>query len=112
MKRIQRKRTKGWRMPENAVYVGRPTKWGNPYQVGKMYIPEGECLINPFNPKWEMCKTIEQCLELYKQHLNRELKYKRLKLEDLKGKDLACFCSLSCKCHVDVLLEAVSSACT
>lgn len=27
-KRIQRKRTKGWRMPPGAVYVGRPTKWG------------------------------------------------------------------------------------
>lgn len=32
--RIQRKRTKGWRMPEGAVYVGRPTKWGNLFQVG------------------------------------------------------------------------------
>ena len=32
-RRIQRKRTKGWRMPEGAVYVGRPTKWGNPYPV-------------------------------------------------------------------------------
>jgi hypothetical protein len=30
-KRIQRKRIKGWRMPENAVYVGRPTRWGNPF---------------------------------------------------------------------------------
>ncbi|MBK7274882.1 MAG: DUF4326 domain-containing protein [Actinomycetales bacterium] len=29
--RIQRQRTKGWRMPEGAVYVGRPTKWGNPF---------------------------------------------------------------------------------
>lgn len=32
--RIQRKRTKGWRMPEGAVYVGRGTKWGNPFKVG------------------------------------------------------------------------------
>ena len=32
--RVQRKRTKGWRMPANTVYVGRPTKWGNPYVVG------------------------------------------------------------------------------
>lgn len=32
-KRIQRKRSKGWRMPEGAVYVGRPTKWGNPFCV-------------------------------------------------------------------------------
>lgn len=31
--RIQRKRTKGWRMPEGAIYVGRPTKWGNPIQI-------------------------------------------------------------------------------
>lgn len=29
--RIQRQRAKGWRMPEGAVYVGRPTPWGNPY---------------------------------------------------------------------------------
>lgn len=31
--RIQRKRIKGWRMPEGAVFVGRPTKWGNPFQL-------------------------------------------------------------------------------
>lgn len=34
MKRIQRQRTKGWRMPPGAIYVGRPTKWGNPWPVG------------------------------------------------------------------------------
>ena len=33
MKRIQRQRTKGWRMPENAVYVGRPSLWGNPFPI-------------------------------------------------------------------------------
>ncbi|MFE3052314.1 DUF4326 domain-containing protein [Nocardia sp. NPDC059239] len=32
--RIQRKRTAGWRSPEGAVYVGRPTKWGNPFTLG------------------------------------------------------------------------------
>lgn len=32
--RIQRRRSKGWRMPEGAIYVGRPTKWGNPYTLG------------------------------------------------------------------------------
>jgi len=30
--RIQRRRVKGWRMPEGAVYVGRGTKWGNPFK--------------------------------------------------------------------------------
>lgn len=31
--RIQRKRAKGWRMPTGAVYVGRPSRWGNPFRV-------------------------------------------------------------------------------
>jgi hypothetical protein len=30
-RRVQRSRTKGWKMPEGAIYVGRPTKWGNPF---------------------------------------------------------------------------------
>ncbi|MGZ4521042.1 MAG: DUF4326 domain-containing protein, partial [Mycobacteriaceae bacterium] len=34
-KRIQRQRTKGWRMPEGAVYVGRPTEFGNPFKAYK-----------------------------------------------------------------------------
>lgn len=29
--RIQRRRAPGWRMPEGAIYVGRPTWWGNPF---------------------------------------------------------------------------------
>jgi hypothetical protein len=32
--RIQRRRSQGWRQPINAIYVGRPTRWGNPYKVG------------------------------------------------------------------------------
>ncbi len=30
-KRIQRSRAKGWRMPPNTVYVGRPSLFGNPF---------------------------------------------------------------------------------
>lgn len=36
--RIQRKRTKGWRMPEGAVYVGRGSRWGNTYKVGETLV--------------------------------------------------------------------------
>jgi len=31
--RIQRRRTPGWRMPEGAVHVGRPSPWGNPFPL-------------------------------------------------------------------------------
>ena len=41
-KRIQRKRTRGWRMPRGAVYVGRPSKFSNPYAI---YFENGKWFI-------------------------------------------------------------------
>lgn len=51
-KRIQRKRTKGWKMPAGAIYVGRPTRWGNPYSIG-----DG------------LCETIDQVVSYYEMWL-------------------------------------------
>jgi hypothetical protein len=34
-RRIQLSRKKGWRLPSNTVVVSRPSKWGNPWRVGK-----------------------------------------------------------------------------
>lgn len=82
-KRIQRKRTKGWRMPEGAVYVGRPTKWGNPWKVSKTM-------------------SADEAVELYRLGLYRESpKF----FEELRGKDLACWCPIDQPCHADVLLR-------
>jgi hypothetical protein len=86
MKRIQRKRTKGWRMPPNTVYVGRPTKWGNPFKRG-------------------MDGNIDRVLFLYKQWLEGELEDRPDLLDPLKGKDLACWCPLDKPCHADVILK-------
>ena len=30
---MQLRRTKGWRLPDGAVVVARPTRWGNPFRV-------------------------------------------------------------------------------
>ncbi|SFF27693.1 DUF4326 domain-containing protein [Nitrosomonas sp. Nm166] len=40
-RRVQLKRVKGWRMPENTVKVDRTTKWGNPFAPGRenLFIP-------------------------------------------------------------------------
>lgn len=35
--RIQRKNTKGWHTPQGALYVGRGTRYGNPYLIGESY---------------------------------------------------------------------------
>ena len=34
-RRVQRRRERGWRMPPNSVYVGRGSRWGNPFVIGR-----------------------------------------------------------------------------
>lgn len=119
MKRIQRKRTKGWKMPINAKYVGRPTKWGNPFKLS----PDGYILYYKINKKigspwcyWSINGgfEVDDVVELYGHWLDGKLKhYSSLpsppSIEKLKGKDLACFCPLSSPCHVDAILERIGN---
>jgi hypothetical protein len=102
-KRIQRKRTKGWRMPEGAVYVGRPTRWGNPWSIGstEWFIEEGG-LINrePHEPL-----TREQAIKSFSNSMSHDGYRAQLIREALAGKDLACWCPLDSPCHGDVLLD-------
>jgi hypothetical protein len=86
VKRIQRKRSKGWKMPPNAVYVGRPTKWGNPYKIG-------------------VDGSREEVIAKYREWLKKKLEEDPTFLDPLKGKDLACWCPLNKPCHADVILE-------
>lgn len=98
-KRIQRKRAKGWRMPEGAVSVTRPGKWGNPYVVGKRYTDEAM-------PENDFICTLEMSLELFENHIKSILLYDDPDfLAPLKGKDLACWCKEGTPCHADLLLR-------
>lgn len=111
MKRIQRKRSPGWKMPENTTYVGRPTRWGNPYIVTKRKVadawqwivssPDGEASGRYTSKRAANSRAVQ----LYEWMLQDELKSNPLALESLKGRDLACWCSLDCPCHADVLIE-------
>lgn len=92
-RRIQRKRIKGWRMPENTIYVGRPSKWGNPYGVGVSF------------------ETLEECLNEYRDYLKYCIKDGSLDLKEIKGKNLACWCGLDEKCHADILLRLANNEC-
>ena len=107
-KRIQRKRTKGWKMPPNTVYVGRPTKWGNPFASNFAGLR-----------KHEQGKVRGSLAERYRAWVNvcnhlSTIDIPRITTE-LRGKDLACWCPLVDKdgkpvpCHADVLLEIANS---
>ena len=86
-------RTKGWRMPEGAVYVGRPSHWGNPFIIGT---PENGGNITPEVAVVEFRRAL----------LDGRLQIKIAAVRAaLAGKDLMCWCPLDQPCHADVLLE-------
>jgi hypothetical protein len=92
--RVQRKRTRGWRMPPGTVYVGRGSKWGNPYKIGDQGFG-----------RLPQIKTLAGVLRSFRAELKTRLYFKPDLLAELKGLDLACWCPLDKPCHADIYLE-------
>ena len=76
-------------MPPRAVYVGRPTKWGNPFRVGE-----------PGEDGLPMDRS--EAVARYTRYLRSR---PDLDPRELRGKDLVCWCALEEPCHADVLLQ-------
>ncbi|GAA2346660.1 DUF4326 domain-containing protein [Dactylosporangium salmoneum] len=91
--RIQRRRARGWRMPEGAIYVGRPTGYGNPYRVG-----------TPL-PGYRAATDAAHAVELYRALVASSPAFQAMARRDLAGRDLVCWCRESDPCHADVLLR-------
>lgn len=89
-KRIQLSRRKDRRMPPNSVSVARPGKWGNPFRVGDFGIPDQAAAV-----------------ERYREWLDGRVvgPERPASFEELRGKNLACWCKPGSPCHADVLLE-------
>jgi hypothetical protein len=112
--RIQRKRTKGWKAPAGAVYVGRGTPWGNPAVIGSWMCLGDPDLGSRFKMSWtrtdaanateryEHIQTAAQAVDWFRRFL---VANQIRDLEKLRGKDLMCFCKPDQPCHADVLLE-------
>lgn len=119
-KRIQRKRTKGWKMPPNTVYVGRPSRWGNPFVIQEP-ITQEKCIRvyrawiggATFTEKsiekiiGAGVKCPNQPLAIFQWSLMRGML--RMRLHELRGKNLCCWCPLDQPCHADVLLEIANA---
>jgi len=69
----------------NTVYVGRPSKWGNPYVIGR----HGDR---------------HEVISRYEKMLGRKPELVEAAKKELKGKDLACWCAPQA-CHADLLLK-------
>lgn len=110
-KRIQRQRTKGWRMPTNAVFVGRPSEWGNPFRVGAYLTAEVFTDGHRGDGGWACGMPITQQLAvdlLRAWVLARPAQVEEIRAE-LAGRDLVCWCPQGQPCHADVLLELANA---
>ena len=68
------------------IYIGRPSKWGNPFNIG----PDG---------------SREEVIAKYEQYI-RGNRFLMSRLKELEGKVLGCWCS-PLPCHGDVLIKLV-----
>jgi hypothetical protein len=93
-KRVQRQRAKGWRKPQGAVYVGRGSKFGNPFDW-RLGTRTGN------DPREDAVVLFRNWLK----HSRGPSAPTDADIASLRGKTLMCWCPLSSPCHADVLLE-------
>ena len=112
--RFQRKRIKGWRKPDNSISVCRPSKWGNPFTVGKSIYDNLPYFFNLVfdQSDYKLYKKNEIVVD-NKESVRLFDKYVIPKLDnddviELKGKHLLCWCKIGDYCHADSLLKAVN----
>lgn len=74
------------------VFIGRPSKWGNPFFLG------GD----------NMKRRLES-IEKYREWIKAQPKLIAEAKNELKGKILGCYCKPK-PCHGDVLVEIVDEA--
>ncbi len=108
-KRIQRKRTKGWKLSENAVYVGRPTKYSNPFEVERIE-KAGAVWWEVKGPGIKSKHGSRRSAHAYAVTLYRLHAVDKINASELAGLDLCCWCAITHNgeynmCHADVLIS-------
>lgn len=105
-KRIQRKRTKGWRKPDGAVIVDRTSRFGNPFKIGDCWRSDrGDAFLE------KTVNDAETAVRFFSDMLDYPTRpYPTLDelVTALHGKDLVCWCPLDQPCHADVLLKIMN----
>lgn len=95
-------------MPEGAVYVGRPTIFGNPW-AADLYGKRALLLFR----RWVDGSMSESEMREEWNHLTHSLPHSKRQLlaalPSLRGKDVACWCPLDQPCHADILLEIANA---
>lgn len=113
---VQRRRSAGWKTPVGTVYVGRPTRWGNPFLVYRTITIQASELgirVRSLDSTIEIeVGGVAESIGLYRVWLHRMIELHRRAGEDflgpLVGKNLSCWCPVGWNCHRRVLLEVLA----
>lgn len=90
MARVYNRRRGSTPAPPDAVYVGRPTKWGKPFPL-----------------ETDTPSARAACLEKYEAWLAGQPALLEAMRRELRGKDLVCWCAPKA-CHADVILRVAN----
>lgn len=111
--RVQQRRTRGWRKPEGAIACGRGTPRGNPFRVVK--VPGGWTVDGP-DPDGRVVPVpaVTSRREAHRRAVERFTRevlphWTPARLDELRGRDLMCWCPPDLPCHVDAILTAANA---
>jgi len=111
-KRIQLRRTKGWRKPEGAIVVARPSRWGNAYRVVPVHASGPFDVVRADGVFCAQSTGLTDARRLAVAKFRHAVDERWWGFptpseirEHLAGHDLGCWCPLDEPCHADVLLE-------
>lgn len=82
-------KTKGY-VPPGAVYIGRPSKWGNPFSSKEGTLAD------------HVVEDTQEALDSYYEYFKSSPELMKAAREELVGKDLLCWCKPK-PCHGDVI---------
>lgn len=109
--RIQRRRARGWRIPDGAVIVDRTSRFGNPFRIADAveanYEHPARACVSHFTAWLEGHSAYQDTYTVGARTFDR--RWMRAHLADLAGRDLACTCPPGAPCHADVLLKLAAN---
>lgn len=76
------------------IYIGRPSKWGNPFTHG----------TSMFTGMVTVVHSRDVAIQSFKEHISKRPEFLEQVKKELKGKVLGCWCAPR-PCHGDVLAE-------
>ena len=104
--RLRLSREKGYRLQDHsfavnglpAVNCARTSTWGNRWKIGTHSNALGRAV-----------ETAKEAVDLYRKLAWPEDHHRAWVRENLRGKNLACWCSPGEPCHADVLLKLANT---